>query len=50
MLLSSWAVGEPAGMRVEGLVPQDAARQEMGEPRKWRVKEAGLKTPSADAG
>ena len=46
ILLSSCAVGEPAGKRAL-CMPQELARHEMGEPRKWRVKEAGLNVPSA---
>ena len=38
----SCAVGEPAGKRG---APNELARQEMGEPMKWRVNEAGLKVP-----
>lgn len=36
--LRSWAVGEAGNLLVNELALQD-----MGEPRKWRVKEAGLK-------
>ena len=36
----SWAVGEAGNLFVKEL-----ALQEMGEPRKWRVNEAGLKAP-----
>jgi len=35
----SCAEGEPWGKRA----PNEPARQEMGDPRKWRVYEAGLK-------
>lgn len=46
--LSSWCVGEPTGNRElhdEGFpaevpimdIPKEPARQEMGEPMKWRV-------------
>ena len=36
--LRSWAVGE-----AENLFEKEVALQDMGEPKKWRVNEAGLK-------
>jgi len=48
MLLSSCAVGDPAGNRPPA--PNELALHEMGEPRKCLVKEAGLNSPVYEPG
>jgi len=49
MLLNNWAVGDPAGKRLLP-APNEPALQEMGEPRKCLVNEAGLNSPVYEPG